>query len=848
MKAVKVLCVVVTIFTVGGYVQVTECSSKTDVSSRTLSGRQDSERRHVLQEAGSSHRKHRGRKYRSRKKTIRYRVTVELPDKTFEDPLGDRSSNRFQSLRKKLTADIDRLLTKMVGKHRLYNMRFSKIYRQRKKRKNISATIRKITTITPWKWRKTSRRRGDVTTPMTPTTSEEHDGKTSPTSKIPTKKKRPHKNRRRWRKLQRLHRRRGGKKQRRKHWKRRKTKSSSSVKSNTKSKKNRNNFEVVVTRTSEQGNSNNVTNSSSEETIFISPLEETRTAAKNLSTPLPASVVSVTPPTDPTIKTRIEHTSDFDSVRKQENALASPKNVNRPRSTTETTTSTPTPTSTPGVTGPSGFLWRSGFNNRAPRKYSRRHRQHTPGSLHAPLINISTIAATISPPPPIPPIAVTETSSTFKVSSSTVLKDLKERAEKFNSTSDETGLRASSRRGTLQSHSVTSPKPRLPPPSGGLLATTTAPQPASAETATIATSAGAVGHINTPVLPHSTATSNDFDLRNRASQNRMFPVTSDVSPPHTTPSITSPAPVEAVLGKKKPIVTTTNQAMYVESSTQSSLDLKSSPITHTKFVRGQGPYGGAADQTSSIPEATQKTPTTPTAEVGENSSTSSKLDNVTAGLLTTREMATSGVPFYDIRTTSKLFKQCVIYSPLTKDYAISFDLYIRAYLDLVRIFGFFGPVFSFAADDINDKLMILSDLKEADSRRGYSHYETIESMFEFEYSEGQDTSGVDANRWIHRALKFISALILELRNSDSKEHMSARATALYSELLGPYHEWYIRMGVYVAMLSFPSRDLLLKQINVADNPAGMQLLEDASSVIDAVYEEIEMLYEEYTPL
>lgn len=121
-------------------------------------------------------------------------------------------------------------------------------------------------------------------------------------------------------------------------------------------------------------------------------------------------------------------------------------------------------------------------------------------------------------------------------------------------------------------------------------------------------------------------------------------------------------------------------------------------------------------------------------------------------------------------------------------------------------------------------------------------------MFEYEYSPAgvaADTKGVSATRWLHRAMTFILAIINGVRDETSDQSMSAKAKVAYDEVLAPHHAWYVKVGVHIALLSFPSRTSLLEKMAVPADQTGRQMLEDLHSVMEAVHLDVEKLYKAY---
>ncbi|CAL1531273.1 unnamed protein product [Lymnaea stagnalis] len=216
-----------------------------------------------------------------------------------------------------------------------------------------------------------------------------------------------------------------------------------------------------------------------------------------------------------------------------------------------------------------------------------------------------------------------------------------------------------------------------------------------------------------------------------------------------------------------------------------------------------------------------------------------------------RELTTTTISDgkFNILRLTKKFKDCFGPSDSRGEYIILMEPYIDAYSELLGIFDMFGAIFSFAGDDIRNKLTSLRALRGEDLKAQRSHYASLQSMFEYEHSpEGAaaDLEGVRENRWLHRAMKFISAIIKAIRDENRDTSLASKARAAYDDVLAPHHEWYVRMSVHIALISFPSRDAILAKMEVSDDPSGMQAIDDLSSVVDAVYEDILKLSKKYS--
>jgi hypothetical protein len=234
------------------------------------------------------------------------------------------------------------------------------------------------------------------------------------------------------------------------------------------------------------------------------------------------------------------------------------------------------------------------------------------------------------------------------------------------------------------------------------------------------------------------------------------------------------------------------------------------------------------------------------------SSTTKKSTTSTESTSTTTETPTtqSRENVFNVERITGLFKECYHKPPGSREYQLLLEPYLDAYTELLSIFTILGPIFSFAKADADAKLIILRQLRQSDIDKNQTNYVTFQSMFAYEYSpEGAvaNLDGVSNNKWIHRPLKLISGIIKSVQDDKSEKSLGSQVQDIYSEILAPHHQWYVRATVYLALLSFPSRISLIAKLGRQDSPEDRQAFADMNSAIDAVYDDIEGLYLKYSP-
>ncbi|XP_005100179.1 ceramide-1-phosphate transfer protein [Aplysia californica] len=215
---------------------------------------------------------------------------------------------------------------------------------------------------------------------------------------------------------------------------------------------------------------------------------------------------------------------------------------------------------------------------------------------------------------------------------------------------------------------------------------------------------------------------------------------------------------------------------------------------------------------------------------------SSDKPDLTSGV----KMAASDAEKFDAEKVLKLFSSCRGDGDI-----LSLDCYVDAYEELCKLFRLFGTIFSFVTSDVEEKIGILRDFRKAENAESYK---TIQSMLDYEVANSltnmkKRPSGARTLLRLHRALEFISALLMKIRDTDNSVKFSSVATKAYDETLAKHHPWLVKKAVHVAMYMLPSRPDLLNKMSIEDSNAGKARMTDLIDELNVIYNITQKLYE-----
>ena len=193
----------------------------------------------------------------------------------------------------------------------------------------------------------------------------------------------------------------------------------------------------------------------------------------------------------------------------------------------------------------------------------------------------------------------------------------------------------------------------------------------------------------------------------------------------------------------------------------------------------------------------------------------------------------------DTDTLLILFSQC-----RQQDGTLLTDAYANAYQETCKLLKLFGTVFGFVSSDIEERITILRDYRSSEVA---DQYTSVQSMIEYEVANQltdnrSRTSAVKTLLPLHRALQFITVLLLKLRDTDNEAVFSTAAIEAYDATLAQYYSWIVNKGVHVAMKMLPSRPELLKKMNLDETEEKMALLTQLIDELNAIHGITEDLY------
>ena len=159
----------------------------------------------------------------------------------------------------------------------------------------------------------------------------------------------------------------------------------------------------------------------------------------------------------------------------------------------------------------------------------------------------------------------------------------------------------------------------------------------------------------------------------------------------------------------------------------------------------------------------------------------------------------------------------------------------------------------FVTSDLETKIGLLQNYRDAEKGGCNPAYLTIQSTIEYETKENllRDTkrqSGARTILRLHRALEFLSSLMLNLSRLTDENETAPAARDAYSNTLAKHHPWTIRTIASFAMRTLPHKRILVESVlgkEYAENEAaanGKMLMlanvtENLFNVVDKYYDE-----------
>lgn len=331
--------------------------------------------------------------------------------------------------------------------------------------------------------------------------------------------------------------------------------------------------------------------------------------------------------------------------------------------------------------------------------------------------------------------------------------------------------------------------------------------------------------------------------------------------PQTTPSSVttlSPSAGPSLTSSQTPILLTTN-------SGHSEADLvgQNTAISINNTIGGSEQSSSAKIKEFSLPVTTNKTNNTSVEQLmatepadGATTNSSSIVNQAKIDHCITptpdRNNATNSnneiSKYFDIDYASKTFQDSMVDKT-----AISLHHYLNGFKELMKFFHSLGTIFLFVTSDLEAKIGLLENYRNVEKGNCNPAYLTIQSAIEYETKENllRDTkrqSGARTILRLHRALEFLSALMLNLSKLSADEETAPAARDAYSNTLAKHHPWTIRTIASFAMRTLPLKKILVESVLGKENSGNETLTNEKmlalANVTDNLFMVVDKYYEE----
>ena len=204
--------------------------------------------------------------------------------------------------------------------------------------------------------------------------------------------------------------------------------------------------------------------------------------------------------------------------------------------------------------------------------------------------------------------------------------------------------------------------------------------------------------------------------------------------------------------------------------------------------------------------------------------------------------------YFDIDYAATTFQ-----SSMADKNAISLHHYLNGFKELMKFFHSLGTIFLFVTSDLENKIGLLEGYRNNEKGGCNPAYLTIQSVIEYETKENllrdsKRQSGARTILRLHRALEFLSSLMLNLSKLDDAAETAPAAREAYSNTLANHHPWTIRTIASFAMRTLPHKKTLVESVLGKEHAGNetvvnkqMLLLanvtENLFNVVDKFYEE-----------
>lgn len=171
-----------------------------------------------------------------------------------------------------------------------------------------------------------------------------------------------------------------------------------------------------------------------------------------------------------------------------------------------------------------------------------------------------------------------------------------------------------------------------------------------------------------------------------------------------------------------------------------------------------------------------------------------------------------------------------------------------------RFFHSLGTIFLFVTSDLETKIGLLEGYRNTEKGTCNPAYLTIQSTIEYETKENllRDTkrqSGARTILRLHRALEFLSALMMNLSKLEYDSETAPAAREAYLDTLAKHHPWTIRTIASFAMRTLPHKKTLVESVLGKENSTNDTLTDEKmrklANVTEHLFKVVDSYYDEH---
>lgn len=159
----------------------------------------------------------------------------------------------------------------------------------------------------------------------------------------------------------------------------------------------------------------------------------------------------------------------------------------------------------------------------------------------------------------------------------------------------------------------------------------------------------------------------------------------------------------------------------------------------------------------------------------------------------------------------------------------------------------------FVTSDLESKIGLLENYRSMEKGGCNPAYLTIQSAIEYETKQNllrdsKRPSGARTILRLHRALEFLSALMMNLSKLDDENETAPAARDAYSNTLARHHPWTIRTIASFAMRTLPHKKNLVESVlgkeKATNNTLTNEKMLVLSNVTGTLFNVVDKYYEE----